>query len=174
MKSWVEKEFPELKAILPDSSLFQEETFRYFLGKAPIKKAIEIGTQRGLSTCLLAEYGNEVFTFDIKEYPIAKEIWRKAGYEHKIKYLIIKDNAEKKNIVDGIPFFDFAFIDGGHKFEDVRFDFELVKKCGRVLFHDYRVEKLPIPEVIEVKEFVDTLREGEIEIKEPFAYWIKK
>ena len=64
----------------------------------------------------------------------------------------------------GIPNFDFAFIDGSHKYDDVKFDFECVKRCGRVLFHDYDCKRHP-----DVTKFVDEL--SNVIKGRPFAYW---
>ena len=61
---------------------------------------------------------------------------------------------------------DFAFVDGDHKYNEIALDFELVKKCGRVLFHDYGMDHLP-----DVTDFVDTLPRREVTIDRPFAYW---
>ena len=51
-----------------------------------------------------------------------------------LSFHIIKNRNEIKAILDTIKF-DFAFIDGEHN-NSIRADFELVKKCKRVLFHD--------------------------------------
>lgn len=61
--------------------------------------------------------------------------------------------------------FDFAFIDGRHNYEDAKKDFEIVKKCGRVLFHDV-VEKYP-----GMQKFIKEIRAKTIN---EFGYWEDK
>ena len=70
--------------------------------------------------------------------------------------------------VDGVNIynFDFAFIDGDHTGDRPAKDFELVKKCGRVLFHDRTREA--------VKAVIDALPKDEVEIMGGFAYWERK
>ena len=59
--------------------------------------------------------------------------------------------------------FQFAFIDGCHDlYDEVKKDFEAVKKCGVVLFHDYRKS---FPEVIKFCDEIGCEPLGE------FALW---
>ena len=100
---------------------------------------IEIGTHNGLSAAVLTEYGRRVFTFDIalrnSEY-----VWNLLRVRHKIssfvgtgiKYEIDYIRHEWKDLN-----FNFAFVDGWHEYYSTKADFEMVKFCGRVLFHDY-------------------------------------
>ena len=65
--------------------------------------------------------------------------------------------------------FDFVFIDGDHD-GGIELDFELCKKCGTILFHDYsdRGQR----KLNKVKNFIDTLPKNEITIlEEPFVLW---
>jgi hypothetical protein len=141
-----------------------ERRFRNYLKDKDIKHAVEIGTWRGVSTAILAHYADKVSTFDLKYYDIAPHVWIWAGIQPKIKYYVADSNVAKQQWIDSLDF-DFAFIDGGHHYEDVRLDFALVKKCGRVLFHDYTKE---CPGII---KFVDEIKEGKVERNDPFAYW---
>jgi len=134
---------------------------------------IEIGTSLGMSSALFASYCNTVFTFDIR-YINSAHIWRIfevedrincfAGNQKSIDTLIgsLKENAEFN--------FNFAFIDGMHKVENVRHDFELVKFCKRVLFHDLNVDG--------IDKFVDEIGGHMInaDSEEPakFGYWEDK
>ena len=144
-----------------------EHVIRSFLKNNKIEHAVEIGTWRGVSTALLAHYADKVTTIDIAYHPEALPLWYYFGVKDKIKYIVVENNAAKKNLIDGLDF-DFAFVDGNHNFSEVAFDYECVKKCGRILFHDYGVEHLP-----DVTDFVDRLTKENVTIRAPFAYWKK-
>jgi hypothetical protein len=137
-----------------------EKKFRSYL--KDIKNALEIGTWRGVGTSILAHYADSVTTVDIRYYDIAPRVWLWAGILPKIKYYVAKDNENKREYINSLDF-DFAFIDGMHTYDEVKFDFECVKRCGRVLFHDY-TEACP-----GVMKFIDEL-EG-VEKDDPFALW---
>jgi len=129
--------------------------FRDFFETIEIDTIMEIGTYRGLGAAYMAHFANKVYTFDVVDYPEKYKAWYELGVSNKINFYLIKfrdvKNGVFKNIVgtyeltmkevdikpiiDNIEF-DFAFIDGNHTYEDVKADFELVKRCGRVLFHD--------------------------------------
>jgi hypothetical protein len=127
---------------------------------------VEIGTFRGVSTAILAHYCQKVTTIDIKIFEEAVSLWRFFGVRDKIRYCCVDSDASKAQAIDEIGDFDFAFIDGLHIFDAIKTDFELVKKCGTVLFHDYGM-----PDIPDVKIFVDTLPFKEVTIKHPFALW---
>ena len=160
--------------------LSRAEEFRYFLSKAPIKLAVEIGSHKGLSANVLAEYADRVVTIDVKDWGK----WNVAEEKlHKVERIIISSEAEERAILDSLNF-DFAFIDGDHHAEAVIKDFDMVRKCGRVLFHDYwfigeenainRDLGLKDGEGVincrETKEAIDSLGLN-LEIKIPFAYF---
>ena len=56
-------------------------------------------------------------------------------------------------------------MDGAHD-QTVRDDFDMVKKCEAVLFHDYAYNP---GKPNYVKKFVDTL--GPVEVRDVFAFW---
>lgn len=130
-----------------------------------IKHAIEIGTWRGVSTALLAHYADKVTTCDLRYYPESMPVWLYFGVNGKIRCTIMEDNDSKAKVINELDF-DFAFIDGDHSLEGVAYDFELVKRCGRVLFHDYGIKHCPGP-----SKFIESLPETELKLKRPFAYW---
>ena len=104
-----------------------EDIIRDILKEIKPKVAVEIGTYKGLATILLSQYVEEVYTFDNQEFPI---------YDKRVNVnYIVCNNEEKKNKLELIDF-DFAFIDGDHREGGVLFDFDCVKKCGRILLHD--------------------------------------
>lgn len=153
-----------------------------FFRQLNINIAVEIGTFWGITAAYIAQFANMVHTFDIVDHPQKYKVWRKFKVKDKISFHLVKSRdvigntfkdfegthtlagkeIDIKTIIDTIEF-DFAFIDGDHNYKNVKADFELVKKCGRVLFHDI------IPEFYDVNKFVH-----EIGIKQIFhniGYW---
>lgn len=129
--------------------------FREFFETIKINIAVEIGTHKGMGASYIAQFANKVYTFDVVDYLEKYKAWYELKISNKIYFYTIKS----RDVVDGIfknifgeykltgrelniePIlnaieFDFAFIDGNHTYRDVRADWEAVKKCGRVLFHD--------------------------------------
>ena len=158
------------------SSEEQENMFRYFMMKKEIKTIVETGTYNGTTTALLAHYADKVITIDKKNYIDKFPFWIDYQVYNKIKSYIIDDDADKAELLKNIDF-DFAFIDGDHSEKGVRADFELVKRCGRVLFHDYYEvgSKLDFGAARSqgVCKVVDELPDDEVAIGRPFAYWEK-
>jgi hypothetical protein len=148
--------------------VLQERLFRKCLSDKEIHHVVEIGTWRGVSAAVLAHYVNKVTTVDIRYYDEAPRVWLWAGVQEKIEYVVVDDDRVKEAIISDLDF-DFAFIDGEHSYDAVALDFELVKRCGRVLFHDY------CPTCPGIVEFVNVLPSRsdypwKAEISEPFAY----
>jgi len=74
-------------------------------------------------------------------------------------------------VIDALEF-DFAFVDGAHYDQAVRFDFALVKRCGRVLFHDY--DNRGPPNRDDIYRFVNSLSGnvgGTVVVDGVFAMW---
>lgn len=102
---------------------------------------IEIGTFHGATAAYMAQFAKHVHTFDVRNL-YDKDTWQKLGLADKIKFHHVKDRAEIAEIIKDIDF-DFSFIDDDHSPEGVRASFEIVKRCGRVLFHDIEHPKFP-------------------------------
>jgi hypothetical protein len=133
---------------------------------------VEIGTHQGVSAVLLAEYAKEVHTIDVTDYPDRTNIWHRFGTKNVIFHLI-KDDKEKAKILKNLEF-DFAFVDGRHGDTAAIDDFNLVKHCGRVLFHDYH-KGFDYDNIRScVVRAVDSITDGHIYRCEPFAYWTKE
>lgn len=95
---------------------------------------VEIGTLNGLTAVVLARRFERVVSIDIVDSARKREIVDLLGIGN-IDFVNVRDNAEKASIVDGLQF-DAAYVDGDHT-NDTATDFALVKRCGRVLFHEH-------------------------------------
>lgn len=123
---------------------------------------VEIGTFCGATAAYMAQFANIVHTFDIR-LSYDEPIWEKLGLANKIKFHCVKGRDDIKKIIENIKF-DFAFIDGAHKYEDTKADFELVKRCGRVLFHDVNHPRFP-----GVSKFIDEIGTRRLD---KLGYWM--
>lgn len=111
-----------------------------FLGRigASGKCCLEIGTYNGVSTLVLAQFFERVVTIslDDPETDLSHKhrIWKLVG-AHNIQGLDIKDDSEKRALVDDLDF-QFAYLDGDHV-NCTASDFALTQRCGKLLFHEY-------------------------------------
>lgn len=135
---------------------------------------LEIGTYRGCTTAELSRFCDKVITIDLVHGRIEKdessidrhEFWKSLGVAN-VDLRLVRGNAEKRTLVESLDF-DFAFVDGSHEYEDVELDFSLVRKCGRVLFHDYYTDG---PNPKSVYRFVNSIRGGRLQVFGIFALW---
>ena len=133
-----------------------------------INHVVEIGTKYGVGTLLPAHYAYQATTIDIIPRTEPISIWSYFGVNNKIGYSVVESDDEKAELLRGLDF-DFAIIDGGHTYEEVRSDFERTKKCGRVLFHEYILTP-PKGEPDKFKptiDFLKTLPQDEVIYDEP-------
>jgi predicted O-methyltransferase YrrM len=165
---------------LCEHSAINSDGFTNFFKDIKIKTVVEIGTYKGISAAFLAQFAKTVFTFDIKDYKRKYKIWDDLGVADKIRYFTVKGPSNNfegkirtskkavdiKEIIENLRF-DFAFIDGEHTYEAVKQDFELVKKCGRVLFHD--IHKKAYKGIV---QFCNEIG-AEIDKDGQVAYWSK-
>lgn len=98
------------------------------------KCCFEIGTWHGLTAAVLSRYFEQVVTVDIAHQELKHEVLRHLGISN-VVCIDITDNAGKAQVWKSFGPFDFAYLDGDHA-NDTMTDFELVKGCGRVLFHE--------------------------------------
>lgn len=129
---------------------------------------LEIGTFHGITAVILSQFFSRVVCVSVDDMPVMKkEIIDYLGIKN-ISFYDAKDNDDKERFVRALSF-DFCYQDGDHT-HDTRSDFELVRRCGRVLFHEYWPLQAP------VWNLVNSLPQEEV-TKAKFdclAYWEKK
>ena len=128
---------------------------------------LEIGTCRGVSAAVFSFYADTVITIDIVGRHEVPYILAIAGAAARVIPVVVDGEPAKNRLIRAATF-DMAFIDGNHKAPHVQVDFDLVKKCGCVLFHDYPVSGGGFRGG---GECVDAITEGVVERCEPFAWW---
>lgn len=152
-----------------------EGVFREILGSGKYRRILEIGTYRGVGAAAMSQFCDQVMTIDLQfgrmeqlgEKWNRQAFWKQLGITN-IELHLIKDNMEKTKLIGALDF-NFAFIDGAHD-ATVADDFDLVKHCGTVLFHDYNRRSLK--EQNFVCDFVDTLPKDHVKVYDNlFALW---
>ena len=109
------------------------------------KVCLEIGSFHGITAVVLSRYFEKVISLDILDSKYKKKVIEHLGITN-IEFIHIEDNEAKKQIVEKLNF-DFCYMDGDHE-HDTLTDWELVKKCGHVLFHEYWEEQPPVWELV--------------------------
>jgi len=146
----------------------------HFLSGKGVRTALEIGTYRGVGAAEISQFVDRVITIDLDHGRLEQlgeswnrgHFWSSLGIDN-IELRLVKDDAEKAALINSLEF-DFAFVDGAHD-QRVRDDFELVRRCGRVLFHD--VDRRGKPEKDYVYDFVMSLPRHELQFMDIFALW---
>lgn len=154
-----------------------EQTIKEIMSGRGIDTMIEIGTYKGVSAAVFAQNCRQVITFDLAKGRLEQtdpkwsrqELWDYLGCTN-IKSHLIKNDNEKKSIIDKLEF-QFAFIDGGHDTKSVTFDFNLVKRCGLVLFHDFDYKGVKGQD--DVYDFVNSLSPKVKVYENIFGLWCK-
>ena len=140
------------------------ETLKRMILRKPTKTVLEIGTCNGISAAWMAQFVDKVITIDIVNNIIKNDVWKFLGVEDKITFYQVSSEEEKAKLMEELEY-DVAFIDGEHFGEYPKSDFETVKKCGRVIFHDYS------DGFEDVKHLVDSLDQNKLDKKSTFVYW---
>lgn len=154
------------KAFARSSALMEFEPFLKRIG-ASGKTCLEIGTYHGITAIILAQYFKRVVCVSVDNDPeslLKHEIVKHLGIRN-IQFIDLDNNSQKRQQVESLKF-DFCYMDGDHT-HDTHTDFELVKRCGRVLFHEYWPIQAP------VWNLVNSLPQDEVTRAEYdcFAYW---
>ncbi len=155
----MEKQLGErLTAVMADPALlavyqaFGGEVFRRssvfhglakLLEKADVRggTCFEIGTWNGLTAAVLSRRFDQVVTVDIAHNPVKHRILEHLGISN-VRCVDIERNADKARVLRGLKY-DCAYLDGNHA-EDTESDFDLVRGCGRVIFHEVWPHQSPV------------------------------
>ena len=135
---------------------------------------LEGGTYRGCTAAHISQFCEQVITIDLKHGRLEQLndpfdrmlFWDTLGIRN-IEMHLVDDDQGKADLINSLAF-DFAFVDGAHD-ETVKNDFELVKRCGTVLLHDYDDRGQPCLNY--VYDFVNSLPKEQVEIIDIFALW---
>lgn len=101
----------------------------------------EVGTWNGLTAVVLSRFFDRVVTVDIAHNELKHQIIKHLGIQN-ITCIDIADNAEKADVASKTTF-DCAYLDGDHA-HDTESDWQLAKRCGRVVFHEVWPFQLPV------------------------------
>jgi SAM-dependent methyltransferase len=131
------------------------------------KIALEIGSFYGITAALLSQYFEEVIgvTRDRGEdIGMRDRIIAHLGIKN-LRFVNAESNEHKARVINALKF-DFCYQDGDHT-NDTETDFALVRRCGRVLFHEY----WPLQPA--VWNLVNSLPQGEVTRArfDCLAYW---
>lgn len=156
-------------AFARSSACMEFESFLRRIG-AGGKCCLEIGTFYGITAVILSQYFDRVIcvSLDVDSAKQQKhDIVKHLGIEN-IRFFDVATNADKRALVNQLDF-SFCYSDGDHA-HDAREDFELVKRCGKVLFHEYW------PLQASVHNVVNSLPPEEITVAtyDCFAYWERR
>jgi predicted O-methyltransferase YrrM len=111
------------------------------------KRCVEIGTCHGLTAVVLARYFDEVVTIDIAPSPHKQRVADFLGVTN-IRFIDVKSNAEKAEVIRGLAAFDGAYCDGDHA-RDTETDFALLSASGQVLFHEHWAPQPPVVRLVQ-------------------------
>lgn len=138
--------------------------------KAGGKRCLEIGTFYGVSAIVLSQFFDEVVCVTVDVDGAREMKYRLVKYLdiRNMRFFDVANNEEKRLLVEDLEF-DFCYSDGDHANDTVE-DFAMVRRCGRVLFHEYWPLQPP------VWNLVNSLPQHEVTRAsvDCFAYWEAK
>jgi hypothetical protein len=129
-------------------------------------RCVEIGTFKGLTSLLLARRFKQVVSIDIYHDDDRMRVAQAVGVDN-VRFVTVADNAEKARVISGLTF-DGAYVDGDHA-KDTYTDFDLVKRSGQVLFHEYWPAQ---PAVMKLCE--ELKASGTVDVDRKMALWTAK
>lgn len=148
-----------------------EKWLREYMKELPsLNTCIEIGTYQAVSSCILAQYFEIVYTIDIEKQKLTEPIIDFCKAKN-ISLNIIKNQKQKKDLIDTIfesKKVDLCFIDGEHFNGEFKKDFDLCKKSKYILVHDYE-KSFP-----EVYSFCNSLKGYKKVIKGSFCLLVRE
>lgn len=134
------------------------------------ERIVEIGTYRGVSAAVFSCFAETVITIDIAAQGYTGAVLSVAGVLGRVIPLIVPYDPARARLIAALDF-DMAFIDGNHRPPHPELDFNMVKKCGTVLFHDYP-QSGSGPAGNGAGVLLDEhTPEGKIDRCPPFAWW---
>jgi len=147
--------------------------FEQLLGSGKYKRVLEIGTYRGVSSAYIAQFCDQVITIDLANGKMERDrqvsdrikFWTALNISN-INLRLVESDEEKAAVIKEQKF-DFAFVDGDHSYDAVAADYELVKHCGAVLFHDFEHGS-------EVAKFIHALPKDEVRKMDLFGFWQRR
>ena len=129
------------------------------------KKCVEIGTFNGITALILARYFEQVVSIDVFPHTAKHVILEHVGVKN-VRFIDVPDNAAKAQFLNEVEF-DAAYVDGDHG--DAETDFALVRRAGRVIFHEYWEQQKP------VWDLVNRLKaDGTVDVEGKLALWTAK
>lgn len=108
--------------------------------------AFEVGSWNGLTAAVLSRYFKKVITVDIVDRQEKYAVFDTLGIRN-VECYHVNTRAEKAHVWKRGGEFDFAYLDGDHQ-NETDSDFNLVRDCGRVLFHEAWPWQLPVWELV--------------------------
>lgn len=127
---------------------------------------VEIGSYAGLTALVLARHFKRVVSFDVLRMSLKRQIAEELGVRN-VEFIDVANNETKYRFIAEMQF-DAAFVDGNHR-DDTQTDFDAVKRCGRVLFHEAWESQRPVYELL--KSLSGDTR-ATIVTSEKFALWL--
>ncbi len=144
--------------VRPMQVRWEIESLLTMLKERKPKYILEIGTARGATLFLLSRIAAPDAVIISLDLPGGKfgggysafriPLYMSFALKNQ-RIFLLRENShdfgafEKVKGIIGENRLDFLFIDGDHTYEGIKADFELVKFCGRVLFHDYKISPGP-------------------------------